>query len=99
MSVERRSQVRHRINLETSWASITGTNSKGPVRIWDISRSGARLEVDHPVVPGERVRIKLLTIMEARLIYVQPASEGKWMTGCRFDRELSEEEMKHLIRK
>src|SRR5262249_10335059 len=97
MSVERRNQVRNPINLETLWASIDGTKSKGPVRNWDISRTGARLEVDHPVAPGERVRIQLLTVMEARLIYVQPTPEGKWVTGCRFDRELSEEEMKHLM--
>jgi hypothetical protein len=36
--------------------------------------------------------------MEARLIYVQPTPEGTWMTGCKFDKELSEEEMKVLVR-
>ena len=97
MLSERRSQVRTRINVVTLWASITGASSKSPVRIWDISRSGARLEVDHPVYHGERVRIQLQTVMEGRLVYVQPTPQGKWMAGCKFDKELSEEELKVLV--
>jgi hypothetical protein len=97
MPSERRSQVRSRTNLETRWASITGAASKNPVRILDISRTGARLEVDCPVVPGERVRIRLRTVMEARLVYVQATPEGKWMAGCQFDRDLSDEEMRILV--
>jgi hypothetical protein len=98
MPPERRSQVRHRTNVETLWTPITGTSSKSPVRIRDISQAGARLETDHPVVPGARVRIQLLTVVEARLVYVQPTPEGKWVAGCKFDGELSEEELKVLIR-
>jgi hypothetical protein len=98
MLSERRRHVRHRTNVETLCVSITGTSSKSPIRIRDISRTGARLELDHPVAPGERVRIQLLTVMEAQLVYVQPTSEGTWMTGCKFDHELSEEEMKVLVR-
>jgi hypothetical protein len=98
MALERRSQVRNRTIVETQWASITGSGSKGPIQIRDISRTGARLEVNHPVVPGERVRIKLQTVMEAKLIYVQLTPEGTWMAGCKFDHELSEEEMKDLVR-
>ena len=98
MPSERRSQVRHRTNVETLWASITGAWSKNPVRIRDISRTGAQLVSDHPVVPGERVRIELLTVMEARLVHVQPTPEGKWVAGCKFDKELSEEELKVLVR-
>jgi hypothetical protein len=98
MPSERRSQVRHNTNVETLWVSITGTSSKSPVRIRDISRAGARLEMDNPAVAGERVRIKLLTIMEAQLVYVQPTPEGKWVAGCKFDKELSEEELKVLVR-
>ena len=98
MHSERRSQVRHRTNVETVWVSITGTSSKSPVRIRDISRAGARLEMDNPAVAGERVRIKLLTVMEAQLVYVQSTHEGKWVAGCKFDKELSEEELKVLVR-
>jgi hypothetical protein len=98
MLSERRSQVRHPTNVETLWVSITGTSSKSPVRIRDISRSGARLEMDNPAVAGERVRIKLLTVMEAQLVYVQPTPDGKWEAGCKFDKELSEEELKNLVR-
>jgi len=98
MTSERRNQVRHLTDIETLWASITGVGSKGTIRIRDVSRSGAKLEVDHPVVPGERVRIKLQTVMEARLVYVQPTRSGTWMAGCQFDRELNEEEMKNLVR-
>src|SRR6516165_4007085 len=93
MPLERRSQVRALTNVETVWASITGVSSKSSTRILDISRSGARLEVNHPVVPGERVRIKLQTVMEARLVYVQATRSGTWIAGCQFDRELSEEEL------
>ena len=98
MLSERRRHVRHPTNVETQWIPITGTSSKRPVRIRDISRGGARVEADHPVVPGQQVRIKLLTVMEARLVYVQPTPEGTWMTGCKFENELSEEEMKVLVR-
>ena len=98
MPSERRTQVRHRTSLETLWASIDGASCKSPVRISDISQSGARLVSDHPVVPGERVRIQLLTVMEARLVYVQPTPEGRWVAGCIFDHELSEEELKILVR-
>jgi hypothetical protein len=98
MSLERRRHVRKPTNLETLWAPITGTYSKGPVRIRDISQSGARLEVDHPVAPGDRVRIQLTSVVEARLIYVQQTPQGKWTTGCQFDFELTEEEMEPLVR-
>ena len=98
MLSERRRHVRHRTNVETQWIPITGTSSIRPVRIRDISRGGARVEVDHPVVPGQQVRIKLLTVMEARRVYVQPTPEGTWMTGCKFESELSEDEMKVLVR-
>ncbi len=98
MPAERRSHVRHRTKVETLWVSITGTNSKSPVRIRDISRGGARLEMDNPAVAGERVRIKLRTVMEAQLVYVQPTPEGKWLAGCKFDKDLSEEELKVLVR-
>ena len=97
MTSERRTQIRYLTDLETLWASITGIASRGPVRIRDISRTGARLEVGHPVVPGERVRIRLRKVMEARLVYVQPTRRGTWVAGCQFDRELSEEEMKDLV--
>ena len=36
--------------------------------------------------------------MEARLVYVQPTPEGIWVAGCIFDHELSEEELKILVR-
>jgi len=36
--------------------------------------------------------------MEARLVYVQPTPKGKWVAGCIFDHELSEEELKILVR-
>jgi hypothetical protein len=36
--------------------------------------------------------------MEARLVYAYATSSGTWMAGCKFDRELSEEEMKDLVR-
>jgi len=98
MASERRTHVRSRTNFETQWASITGIASKGSIHVRDISRTGACLEIGHPAVPGERVRIRLQTVMEARLVYVQPTSEGKWLAGCQFDRELSEEEMKFLVR-
>jgi hypothetical protein len=97
MPLERRSQIRTLTNVETVWASITGASSKSTIRILDISRSGARLEVNHPVVSGERVRIKLQTVMEARLIYVDHTCKGTWTAGCKFDRELSEEELKDLV--
>jgi PilZ domain len=98
MPSNRRSQVRSRTNVETQWACITGTASKGSVLIRDISRAGACVEVDHPVAPGERVRIRLLTVMEARVVHVQETAEGKWLAGCQFDRELSEEEIRLLVR-
>jgi PilZ domain len=98
MHSERRRHVRHPTNVETQWVPITGTSPKSAIRIRDISRGGARVEVDHPVVAGQQVRIKLLSVMEARLVYVQPTPQGTWMTGCQFDSELSEEEMKVLVR-
>lgn len=98
MTSDRRSHIRKLTDVQTVWASITGVGSKGPIRIRDISRAGARLEVGHFVVPGERVRIKLQTVMEARVVYVQPSRAGTWIVGCKFDRELSEEELKGLIR-
>jgi hypothetical protein len=42
--------------------------------------------------------LELLTVMEARLIYVRPTPDGKWVAGCKFDKELSEEELKVLVR-
>ena len=35
--------------------------------------------------------------MEARLIYVDHTCKGTWTAGCKFDRELSEEELKDLV--
>jgi len=98
MPSERRSQIRYRTNLETLWASVTWVGVRSPARIRDISRTGARLEVDSPVVPGERVRIQLLTVMEGQLVYVRPTNEGKWTVGCKFDHDLSEEDLKVLVR-
>ena len=98
MPSERRSQIRYRTNLETLWASVTGVGVRSPARILDIGRTGARLEVDCPVVPGERVRIQLLKVMEGQLVYVQPTHEGKWRVGYKFDHEVSEEDLKVLVR-
>lgn len=98
MSSDRRSQTRRRTNVETLWASITGPSFKSPVRIRDISPTGARLEVDHPIEPGEQVRIQLLRDIKARLIYVHRTLEGKWVAGCKFEDELTEKELKVLAR-
>lgn len=97
MLTERRSQIRKLTVVETLWASISGLGSKRPVRIRSISGSAAWLEVDHPVVAGERVRIQLQTVMEARLIYVRPTRSETCMAGCKFDHEFSEEELKDLV--
>jgi PilZ domain-containing protein len=98
MPLERRRQVRKLTNVETQWTSITGADFKGAIRILDVSRSGARLEVHHPIVAGGRVRIKLRKVMEACLVYAYATPAGTWMAGCKFDRELSEEEMRDLVR-
>jgi hypothetical protein len=99
MPSERRSQVRHRTNIETLWTSTSRTSTRSIVRIRDICRTGAQFEVSDPVCPGDRVRIELLTIVEGQVVYVHPTPEGKWIVGCKFDRELSEQEMKMLVRK
>jgi PilZ domain-containing protein len=97
MSLERRSHIRKITNVETQWASTTGPGCEGALRILDVSRSGARLEVHHPIVAGQRVKIKLHTVMEARLVYAYATSAGTWIAGCKFDHELSEEEMRNLV--
>jgi hypothetical protein len=36
--------------------------------------------------------------MEGQLVYVQPTHEGKWRVGYKFDHEVSEEDLKVLVR-
>ena len=98
MSPERRQRPRFRTSVETVCASVSGRNSIFQACIVDISQCGARLLVEQPLNVGDLLRIKLSRVVEGRLVHATPTQDGKWVVGCVFDWEISESEVRALVR-
>lgn len=90
--VERRREPRERtyqlVNL--SRVNREGVPTEQALgRTLDLSRAGARIEVDHEVAAGTRVRLDLalrevLVSAQAEVRHVEPAHEGGYHVGLEF---------------
>jgi hypothetical protein len=97
---ERRTDTRIPCTLRVSCLSRNGT-------LWtalavNVSAEGARLVSFLPDRPGPLVSVQLANqkgesvAVPANLVHAQ-GDEGLWMIGCRFERSLTEEELRTLV--
>jgi PilZ domain len=70
----------------------------------DVSRSGVRLVLDQPFAAGTALNIRVRKnsgptshLLWANVVWTHRNPESGWHLGCRFNQELSEEEMKELL--
>jgi len=95
--VERRAWVRHECRLGTFFL----TNFKGEVCysgiIRHISPGGINLVSARVFEPKTHLFLLLKTVVEARVIHASASSDGEWVLGCAFIKELAEEELHGLL--
>ena len=99
MSPERRKYPRFRAKGGATCALVSGLIPSFRARILDISQGGAKLLVTPPLIVGDLVRIRLSRVIEGELVHATPTPTGKWVVGCAFRQEISESEVRSLVRK
>jgi len=99
---DRRTHDRYSIDVRTLCRPLTGDASL-PVRIRNVSRTGANLIVSQPLTEGTMLRISLPgspagphTTILACVMHARELSTAEWAIGCMFSLELSPEEMQLL---
>ena len=70
----------------------------------NVSSGGIRLILGNGLAPGTALRLRLSrsgravsVVVSARVVYVREKPAGHFITGCAFDRLLSEEELRGLL--
>jgi hypothetical protein len=97
---ERRTDTRIPCALRVSCLSTEGT--VWPALAVNVSAEGARLVSFLPVPPEPLRSIQLVSrtgnsvVVSTHLVHAQ-GDEGLWLMGCRFDRPLTEEELRTLL--
>jgi hypothetical protein len=98
---DRRVWVRHPANLETTYRPAgSGDSARFSAVVRNISGGGLSLLVDRDFAPGDLLSVELPGPAEgssssalACVVHVAPQGEGKWVVGCTFSRELSDEDL------
>ena len=103
--IDRRASVRHYVRPGvTSTACVPKRTRPWKAMIYDLSRSGIGLVVNQSFDAGTELAIELFspdmilsyTIL-TRVAHSTRQTNGSWLVGCRFVRELSEEELQNLL--
>jgi hypothetical protein len=98
---ERRVWVRYPADLETTVQPPgPGTPARLSARVRNISLGGVSLALDRPFEPGELLSVELPGATEesrcnvlACVVHVGEGSDGAWVVGCTFARELGEDDL------
>ena len=96
---DRRRHPRRDTDVETTCYLVAGGPAIG-ARIRNVSRAGLGLFLDHPVEPGQMLRIELPgpadaphTVVLGCMMHCTAVAEG-WIAGCMFSYELTDSELK-----
>jgi hypothetical protein len=98
---DRRVWVRHPADLETTYQPADRSEAvRLGARVRNISLGGVSLAVNRAFEPGDLLSVELPGATEesrckvlACVVHVAPVSDGEWVLGCTFSRELSEEDL------
>jgi len=90
---ERRKHPRITELFLVSYVNKEGSEQKTPVsmgRTLDISRSGARLEIDREVKPDSRMELDMAVrdtrlVVQGRVVRVERTEQGRYTVGIEFD--------------
>jgi hypothetical protein len=99
--VDRRVWVRFPSCRATRCQSAAGDDAPSwPAQACDVSRGGLKLLSTHKFERGNTLKIGAVNesaekpcLVIAQVRYVTPTPEGKWIMGCAFLKELSEEDL------
>src|SRR5262245_33381716 len=104
MTVERRAEARHPADGDASCCTFDGKVGAGfMARVWDISRTGIGLLLDHPVGPGTFLMVVLLPRRDlplkllARVKHATEHQGGSWVVGCELVHRLSDDDLGRLL--
>jgi PilZ domain len=96
----RRAWVRHLCDVQTSCQPNSGAEMNWPVRIRDVSCGGIKLVAHQPFATGTILNIQLGTgndgvtrMALAEVLHANEQHDGTWALGCRFTKELTEQDM------
>jgi len=102
---ERRTTPRFPTDLEVVWDDKVGERIK--LRLaWakDLSRGGVKLDTARSFVPGAGLFVRFLSrtgtaslTVEARVVHCCPHDQARWLVGCCFTKELSEDIVTSLL--
>lgn len=101
---ERRVSVRHSCDAPGSCLPAVGGELTWKARVQDISRGGAKLLVQRRFESGTVLHIEIRmrkgsdpVMLLARVVHVSPLPSGEWALGCRFSREMSEDDVRSIL--
>jgi hypothetical protein len=102
---ERRRHFRHTCALDRrGFVCTDGERYPWPVHLHNISREGVSLRLGCGLTPGADVRLYIHNVREdttvhlsARVIWGVGFPGGEHVLGCRFQRELSDQELQQLL--
>jgi hypothetical protein len=105
-TVERRIAVRYSYDVEATCqpGSVLVSGNCWPAKAYNISTSGIGLILTRSFQPGTLLKIELQgsstgpTCVLASVVHVTPRSQGEWLVGCAFLREMAEDELQSLLK-
>jgi serine/threonine protein kinase len=106
---DRRTAARYGCVLATAFAiqdslhDDTDSVESWPATVQDVSPGGLSMVLSRRFEPGTRLTVRLRcgpeaapASVEARVVHVREHGAGQWQLGCRFARQLTEEELRGL---
>lgn len=103
--IDRRAAVRHFVRPDvTGTASVAKNQRPWKAVIHDLSTTGIGLFLNQSFDPKTDLAVELYSpdmllcyTVLTRVVHCSRQSNGSWLVGCRFVRELSEDELQNLL--
>jgi hypothetical protein len=102
---EQRSLIRYSCQATAVYEVVGGDSAaSGCAAVTDLSIGGIGLAVEHSIALGTLLNLHLrdangrpVVTMITSVVTARPASNGRWLLGCNFLGELSEEQLAQLV--
>jgi hypothetical protein len=102
---EQRSLIRYSCQATATYELVGGDSSvTGTAAVTDVSIGGIGLAVEQSIALGTLLNLHLrdatgrpVVTMITSVVTARPASNGRWLLGCNFLGELSEEQLAQLV--
>ena len=70
--------------------------------VFDLSQGGAQILLNRELPNGALLEVEFdspqpLPIVRARIVHIQPHSQGNWLAGCLFEPIVSEERLQAIL--